>query len=168
MQAQTGGIWMKIALGSDHAGYQLKRLIMDHLGKQGIECDDCGAPNGVDAASYVPYGQAVAQAVLGRKADFGIVICGTGIGISIVVNKFKGIRAALCTNEYMARMARQHNNANILALGGRVVGSNLAFAIVDAFLAEPFETGGRHQARVDEISALELQNPGLAPGPADK
>ncbi len=146
---------MRIALGSDHAGYQLKRLIMNHLNKQGIECDDCGAPNGVDAASYVPYGQAVAQAVLDGKADFGIVVCGTGIGISITTNKIKGIRAALCTNEFMSRMARQHNNANVLALGARVIGSSLAFAIVDAFLTEPFETGGRHQARVDEITAAE-------------
>lgn len=149
---------MKIAFGSDHAGFQLKRLIMDHLAKQGIECHDYGAQNGVDAASYVPYGKAVAQAVLSGAADFGIVICGTGLGISITVNKFKGIRAALCTNEYMARMARQHNNANVLALGGRVLGASLAFAIVDAFLAEPFETGGRHQARVDEITATEDSN----------
>jgi len=149
---------MRIALGSDHAGYQLKRLIMDHLNKQGVECEDYGAPNGIDAASYVPYGQAVAEAIKSGTADFGIVICGTGIGISITVNKFKGIRAALCTNEYMARMARQHNNANVLALGARVVGSSLAFAIVDAFLAETFESGGRHQVRVNEIIATEEDN----------
>lgn len=149
---------MRIALGSDHAGYQLKRLIMDHLNKQGVECEDFGAPNGIDAASYVPYGQAVAGAVIAGTADFGIVICGTGIGISITVNKFKGIRAALCNNEYMARMARQHNNANVLALGARVIGPSLAFAIVDAFLAESFESGGRHQVRVDEIIATEDAN----------
>jgi ribose 5-phosphate isomerase B len=149
---------MKIALGSDHAGYQLKRLIIDHLGKQGVVCEDYGAPNGVEAASYVPFGQAVAQAVSSGQADFGIAICGTGVGISITTNKFPGIRAALCTNEYMARMARRHNNANVLALGARVVGPALAFAIVDAFLAEPFEAGGRHQARVDEIVAIEERN----------
>jgi ribose 5-phosphate isomerase B len=149
---------MKIALGSDHAGYQLKRLVMDHLHKQGVDCEDYGAPNGVDAASYVPYGQAVSQAVLEGKADFGILFCGTGIGISITANKFPGIRAANCTNEYMARMSRQHNDANILALGARVVGSSLAFAIVDAFLAETFEIGGRHQARVNEIIETEKQN----------
>lgn len=149
---------MKIALGSDHAGYQLKRLIMDHLNKQGIACDDYGAPNGVDAASYVPYGTAVAQKVLSGAADFGIVICGTGLGISMTTNKFKGIRAAVCTNEFMARMGRQHNNANVLALGARVLGPSLAFAIVDAFLAEPFESGGRHQVRVDEITATEEIN----------
>jgi ribose 5-phosphate isomerase B len=158
---------MKIALGSDHAGYQLKRLIMDHLGKQGIECHDYGAPNGVDTASYVPYGQAVARALLDLAADYGIVICGTGVGISITANKFKGIRAALCTNEYMARMARQHNNANVLALGARVLGSSLAFAIVDVFLAESFEAGGRHQVRVDEIAATEERNFGQMPNRTD-
>lgn len=149
---------MKIALGSDHAGYQLKRQIMDHLYKQGYLCEDYGAVNGVDAASYVPYGQAVARAVLDHRCDFGLVICGTGIGISITANKFKGIRAALCTNEYMARMARQHNDANVLALGARVVGAALAFAIVDAFLAEAFEQNGRHQVRVDEIRSVEDDN----------
>jgi len=149
---------MKIAFGSDHAGYQLKRLIMDQLHKQGIECEDYGAPNGIDAASYVPFAQAVSLVVLQGKADFGILLCGTGIGISIAANKFPGIRAANCTNEYMARMARQHNDANILALGARVVGSSLAFAIVDAFLAEQFEAGGRHQARVNEIKELENNN----------
>lgn len=149
---------MKIAFGSDHAGYQLKRQIMEHLHKQGIECEDVGAANGVDAASYVPYATAVSHAVLEHRADFGIVICGTGLGISITANKHKGIRAALCMNEFMARMSRQHNDANVLALGARVIGYSLAFSIVDAFLAEPFETGGRHQARVNEILATEAEN----------
>jgi ribose 5-phosphate isomerase B len=157
MGLDGGGKHMKVACGSDHAGYQLKRLVVDHLVKQGIECVDLGAPNGVDAASYVPFGKAVAKTVLAGEADLGIVFCGTGIGISITVNKIRGIRAALCNNEYMARMARQHNNANILALGGRVVGSALAFAIVDAFLAESFE-GGRHQERINEIKAVEDEN----------
>lgn len=149
---------MKIVMGSDHAGYQLKRLIMDHLHKQGLTYEDFGTQNGVDAASYVPYSAAVARAIQAGEADFGIVLCGTGLGVSMTANKFKGVRAALCTNEYMARMARQHNNANVLALGGRVVGSALAFAIVDAFLAESFEAGGRHQERVSEITAVEYEN----------
>lgn len=149
---------MKIGLGSDHAGYQLKKLVMDHLHKSGIEYVDYGTPNGVDATSYVPFAKAVSMAVLSKEIDFGILICGTGLGISITANKFKGIRATIATNEYMARMARQHNDANILALGGRVVGSALAFAIVDAFLKEPFESGGRHQARVNEIMATEEEN----------
>jgi ribose 5-phosphate isomerase B len=146
---------MKIALGSDHAGYQLKRQIVEHLHKQGIECIDFGATNAVDPASYVPAAQAVSQAVQKKEVDLGIVVCGTGLGISISCNKHKGIRAAVCTNEYMSRMARQHNNANILALGARVVGLSLALAIVDGFLTEPFEEGGRHQVRVNEIIALE-------------
>lgn len=149
---------MKIALGSDHAGYQLKRHIMEHLHKLGHDCEDMGAPNAIDATSYVPYGKAVAQSVLAKQCDFGIVICGTGLGISITTNKFKGIRAAVCTNEFMARMARQHNNANVLALGARVLGSSLANSIVDAFLNEHFESGGRHQVRVDEITATEEVN----------
>ena len=149
---------MKIAFGSDHAGYQLKRQVMDHLHKQGIECEDFGAPNGVDAFSYVPASAAVARAIIEKRADLGIVICGTGLGISIAANKHKGIRAAVCTNELMAKLSRQHNNANILSLGARIIGSTLALAIVDAFLNEPFEAGGRHQARVDEIIATEEQN----------
>jgi ribose 5-phosphate isomerase B len=149
---------MKIAIGSDHAGYQLKHLIMDHLNRQGIICDDLGTGNGIDSVSYVPYGASVARAVQKKKADFGIVICGTGLGVSMTVNKYKGIRGALCCNEYMARMARQHNDANILALGARVLGASLALAIVDTFLAEPFESGGRHQVRVDEIAAIEGRN----------
>ena len=149
---------MKIAIGSDHAGYQLKHVIMDHLNRQGIICVDLGTGNGIDSVSYVPYGASVARAVLKKQADFGIVVCGTGLGVSMTVNKFRGIRGALCCNEYMARMARQHNDANILALGARVLGASLALAIVDAFLAEPFESGGRHQARVDELGATEDKN----------
>lgn len=149
---------MKIVLGSDHAGYQLKRVIMEHLERKGIDCEDVGTGNGVDAASYVPYGRAVARAIQKKEADFGIVICGTGLGISMTVNKYKGIRGALCCNEYMGRMARQHNDANVLALGGRVIGSALALSIVDAFLDEPFESGGRHQVRVNEIIETEEEN----------
>lgn len=146
---------MKIVFGSDHAGYQLKKHLMDHLRKQGFECEDVGANNGIDAASYVPYASAVADAVTSGRSDYGLVICGTGLGISITANKFKGIRAALCTNEYMARMAREHNDANVLALGARVVGTALAASIADAFLSAQFESGGRHQIRVNEIKTVE-------------
>ncbi|MBP8990118.1 MAG: ribose 5-phosphate isomerase B [Clostridia bacterium] len=149
---------MKIAIGSDHAGYQLKQIIMDHLSRKGITCEDQGTNNAIDSVSYVVYSSAVARAVQKKEADFGIVICGTGLGVSMTVNKFRGIRGALCLNEYMARMARQHNDANILALGGRVVGPALALAMVDVFLSEPFESGGRHQSRVNEIAAIEEQN----------
>lgn len=149
---------MKVALGSDHAGYHLKKYIMEHLRKKGISCEDYGAVNGVDAASYVPYGSAVAKSVLAGSSNYGIVICGTGLGISMTANKHKGIRAALCLNEYMARMAREHNDANVLALGARVVGTSLALSIVDAFLTADFERDGRHQVRVNEIKAIEARN----------
>lgn len=149
---------MKIVIGSDHAGYPLKRSIMDHLYKKGLTCIDLGTENATDSVSYVSYSAAVAQTVQKGDADWGIVICGTGIGVSMTVNKYKNIRGALCCNEYMARMARQHNNANILALGARVIGSALALAIVDAFYEASFETGGRHQKRVDEIGVREDEN----------
>ncbi len=146
---------MKLILGSDHAGYPLKRAIMAHLDKKGISYRDAGTVNAQEPASYVHYGQAVAKAVLAKEAELGLVICGTGLGISMTVNKFKGIRGALCCNEYMARMARQHNNANVLALGGRVIGPALGVSIVDAFLEGSFESGGRHQVRVNEMSQVE-------------
>lgn len=146
---------MKIAFGSDHAGYRLKRTVLDSLTALGHECVDCGHDTDDLPASYVPAAVAVADLVNRGEARFGVLVCGTGLGISISANKIDGIRAALCTNEYMARMARQHNDANILALGARVVGTGLACAIASAFLEEDFEEGGRHQARVDEMMSLE-------------
>lgn len=147
---------MKIAIGSDHAGYPMRRALIDHLEARGIETEDFGACNACDAYSYVAAGCSVAEAVKNRKADFGIVVCGTGLGISMTANKIPGIRAALCTNEYMARMARAHNDANILALGARVIGERLALSIADAFLEAAFE-GGRHQERLNELSDLEVK-----------
>ncbi len=146
---------MRIVLGSDHAGYPLKKTLMDHLEAQGHVCTDCGTDNAQTPASYVPAAVCVADRLRTNEADFGMVICGTGLGISIAANKIAGIRAALCVNEYMARMARQHNDANVLAMGARVVGSGLACAMADAFLATAFEAGGRHQVRVDEMMDLE-------------
>ena len=146
---------LNIAISSDHAGYELRRKIMEHLSEQGHTIIEYGAVSSDVAASYVSAAQEVSQDVVSGRTDRGIVICGTGIGVSIVSNKHKGIRCALCTDEYMARMARQHNDANVLALGARVVGSGLAIAIADRFLAEPFESGGRHQERVNEITAQE-------------
>ncbi|NLM79272.1 MAG: ribose 5-phosphate isomerase B [Ruminococcaceae bacterium] len=146
---------MKIAIGSDHAGYPLKQAVKEHLVRQGLECVDYGTQNAVDSVSYVGYAASVAEAVQKKAVDLGIVVCGTGLGVSMTVNKYRGIRGALCCNEYMARMARQHNDANVLALGARVLGSALALAIVDAFLAEPFESGGRHQVRINEIATVE-------------
>lgn len=146
---------MRIVLASDHAGFAMRRAILEHLQKQGFDCLDLGAPNGVDPASWACYGDVIAKAIQAGQGDLGVAICGTGIGISISVNKHEGVRGALCCNEYMARMARQHNDANVLCMGARVVGSALALSIVDAFLSESFETGGRHQARVDELSRNE-------------
>ena len=148
---------MIIAISSDHAGFDLRKQITEHLTARGHEVIESGAQNGVDAASYVSAGQKAAFEVLQKKADRGIVICGTGIGISIVCNKHKGIRCAVCTDEFMARMSREHNNANVLALGARVVGAGLAKSIVDAFMMTEFESGGRHQARVEEIQAQDEQ-----------
>ena len=146
---------MVIAISSDHAGFELRKKIIEHLSAKGHTFLEYGAISSDIAASYVAAGQGASHDVVSGKADKGIVICGTGIGISMVCNKHRGIRCALCTDEFMARMARQHNDANILALGARVVGSGLALSIVDSFLAEPFESGGRHQVRVDEILSQE-------------
>ncbi|MDC7955790.1 ribose 5-phosphate isomerase B [Fusobacterium simiae] len=141
---------MKIALGADHGGYELKEKIKQHLAKKdGIEVIDFGT-NSTESVDYPKYGHLVAKSVVEKKVDFGILVCGTGIGISIAANKIKGIRAANCTNTTMARLARQHNDANILALGARIVGDVLALDIVDQFLVSSFE-GGRHQRRVEEI-----------------
>lgn len=144
---------MKIAIGSDHGGYYLKEEVKEHLKKTGCEIIDCGTDS-CESVDYPSFGIAVGQAINDKKAELGIVVCGTGIGISIAANKIKGIRAALCVNCYMARMAREHNNANVLALGARVIGSGLALDIVDEFLKSSFE-GGRHAKRVDMITEIE-------------
>jgi len=147
---------MKIAIGSDHGGFFYKEKIKEYLKSQKYKVIDKGtySPEPVD---YPYFGREVAKSIAEKEAEFGIIICGTGIGISIAANKVKGIRAALCTNEFMARMARSHNDANILALGQRVIGLDHAFAIVDVFLNTPFE-GGRHERRVKLISDIENQN----------
>lgn len=145
---------MIISIASDHAGYELRQKVVAHLKDLGHEVLDGGATSADVPFNYVEAGQKIAEDVLSGKADKGIAICGTGIGISIVVNKHKGIRCGLCTNEYMARMSRQHNDANVLAFGARVVGQALAFAMVDAFLDEPF-AGERHAVRVNDIKAQE-------------
>lgn len=146
---------MILSIGSDHAGFELRKQVIGHLTEAGHTVIEHGAADSSTAYSYVHAGQAVARDITAKKAERGIVICGTGIGISIVCNKYRGIRCALCTDEFMARMSRQHNNANILAMGARVIGRGLALSIVDAYMTEAFEEGGRHQARVNEISAQE-------------
>jgi len=143
---------MKIALGADHGGFELKEKVKAHLIKNGYEVLDLGT-NSCDSVDYPEFGHAVGNVVAEKKAEFGIVICGTGIGISIAANKVAGIRAALCTNTTMARLTREHNNANILAMGGRIIGDVLALEMVDVFLTTEFQ-GGRHEKRIDKIETI--------------
>ncbi|MBR2550407.1 MAG: ribose 5-phosphate isomerase B [Clostridiales bacterium] len=148
---------MIVSIASDHAGYELRQKVIKHLEEKGFEVLDGGAPNGTDSFSYVDAGIKVAEDVKSGRAERGIAICGTGIGISLVCNKYKGIRCALCSNEFMAKMCRQHNDANILAFGERVVGLGVALGMVDAFFEEEFQ-GGRHADRVNGIRAVEDRN----------
>lgn len=145
---------MRISISSDHAGYDLKMQAAQYLTKLGHEVLLGGAENSTEPYSYVEAGQKLAIDVTTAQADRGIAICGTGIGISIVVNKYKGIRCGLCNNEYTARMCREHNDANVMAMGARVVGSAVALAMVDEFLKTEFG-GERHAVRVNEIRNLE-------------
>lgn len=142
-----------IAIASDHAGFELKSLIIKYLTDKGLDFEDFGTFS-TDSVDYPDYGVKAAEAVSEGKFEKGIVICGTGIGISIAANKVKGIRAAVCTNSYMARMSREHNDANILSLGSRVVGTDLAIDIVETWLNTEF-IGGKHKIRIDKIANIE-------------
>ena len=141
---------MKIAVASDHGGYQLKEEIKKYLESRNIEVLDLGT-NSEESVDYPEYGHACGEAVASGKADRGIVCCGTGIGISIAANKVKGIRCALCTDVNMAVMTRKHNDANMLAMGGRTTDTKTALEITAAWLDTEFE-GGRHQRRVDMLN----------------
>jgi len=145
---------MKIVIAADHGGFNLKQGIILYLEKKGADVIDCGIYD-LETADYPDYAEMAAKEVLRGDADLGILICGTGIGMCISANKIGGIRCALCTDPFMARMARMHNNANMLALGGRVTGCGLAEDIVDAFLNAEFESGGRHERRVAKITGIE-------------
>lgn len=138
---------LRIAIGSDHGGYEYKEQIVSHLKEKGYECVDVGTYS-TDSCDYPVIARAVTTKITTGDADRGILICGTGIGMSIVANKVKGIRAALCGDTFSARASRAHNNSNVLCLGERVIGINLAMDIVDIWLESKFE-GGRHQRRVD-------------------
>ncbi len=142
-----------IIIGSDHGGLNLKTALNSYLHRRGIEVTDAGT-SGDASVDYPDFGQKVAETVIAGEAELGILICGTGIGMSITANKIPGIRAALVTDVFMARMAREHNNANVLVLGGRVLDEQKACDLVGAWLDATFE-GGRHQARLDKITALE-------------
>ena len=142
-----------IIIGSDHGGLTLKTALISYLNRRGFEVTDAGT-NGDASVDYPDFGQKVAEAVITGEAKSGVLICGTGIGMSIAANKIPGIRAALVTDVFMARMAKEHNNANVLVLGGRVLDEQKACDLVGAWLDSTFE-GGRHQVRLDKITALE-------------
>ena len=142
-----------IAIGSDHGGYALKEHIKAYLTSKGLTCLDVGCES-LESGDYPIYGKAVGEAVASGKCEKGIVICTTGIGISISANKVKVIRAALCADSFTAEMTRRHNDANVLALGAGIVGPNLADRIVDVFLSTEFE-GGRHERRVNLMMDIE-------------
>ncbi len=144
-----------ILLGSDHGGLILKEAVKQLLHERGISYEDCGTDNG-NSVDYPDFGERVARQVSSGAAEMGILICGTGIGMSIVANKFPRVRAALVTDSFMAQMAKEHNNANILVLGGRVLNEKQAKAMVSTWLDAAFE-GGRHQGRLDKITLLELE-----------
>ena len=152
---------VRIALGSDHAGYELKTVVAKHLAEQGHEVIDFGTDS-EEPVDYPAFCAAAARAVVSGDADFGIVFGGSGQGEQIVVNKIRGARAALCSNEFTARLARQHNDANLLSLGSRVLGDELALAVVDTFLTTEFE-GGRHARRVGQIAQIEVEECGGTP-----
>ena len=139
-----------IAIGSDHGGFELKKKLMEHLSKRGLEYKDFGTYSSA-SCDYPVYAKAVANAVASGECDRGIIICGTGIGVSITANKVRGIRAALCGDCFSAEATRQHNDANVLCMGARVVGEGLALKIADTFLDTPFSNDERHIRRISMI-----------------
>ena len=147
---------MKIGIGCDHVGYELKGKVTEHLRELGYEVVDFGT-NSSERTDYPIYGEAVARAVVSGACEKGILICGTGVGISMAANKLHGIRAVVCSEPYSALLSRRHNDTNILAFGARVVGADLALMIVDAWLSGVYE-GGRHAKRVQMIADIEAKN----------
>jgi len=143
----------KIVIASDHGGYELKEDLKKILSKDGLEVEDLG-PDSPESVDYPDYGIKIAQAVSSDEHLNGIVICGTGIGMSIVVNRFPGVRGTLCSDLYTAKLCREHNDSNLLILGGRVVGKGLAHEIARTWLNTPFE-GGRHTRRLDKIKGIQ-------------
>lgn len=147
---------MRVIIGSDHGGYGLKGQLIDYLISRKIEIDDVGT-YGNESCDYPDFAAKVAKRVQ-ETNEFGIIICGTGLGVSMTANKFKGIRAALCNDEYTARMAREHNNANVLCLGGRTTKLDRAKKIIDVFLKTEPSEAERHKKRVEKISGIERNN----------
>ena len=147
---------MKIGLASDHGGYNLKLEILKYLNEKGIDCVDFGPDNSLESVDYPIFGERVANAVTSKEVDYGIVCCGTGIGISLAANKVKGIRCAVVSDVFSAKMSKAHNDANMLSLGERVLGKGLALEIVEAWISTEFE-GDRHSRRVDMIKEIEAR-----------
>ena len=143
---------LRIAVGSDHAGFALKKKVREYLVSRGYEVEDHGADS-TESVDYPDYAERVATRVAAQEVAFGVVVCGTGIGVAMSANKVPGIRAAPCNDTLTARMAREHNDANVLTLGGRVLDESTARKILDVWLGTPF-AGGRHQRRVDKIAAI--------------
>jgi ribose 5-phosphate isomerase B len=152
----------KITIASDHGGFDLKETVIAHLLNDGWEIDDLG-PSNEDSVDYPDYGIKLAEIIANKKAERGIVICGTGVGMSIVVNRFPGVRGTLCSDIYTAKKCREHNDSNILIMGGRVIGKGLASEIVDTWLNTAFE-GGRHQRRLDKINEIVVNLKSKSPG----
>lgn len=144
---------MRIGIGNDHVAIELKKTIKEHLEQQGYEVVDFGT-NSPERFDYPISGYKVGKAVASGDVDLGVLICGTGVGISLAANKVQGIRACVCSDPYSAKLSREHNNTNIIAFGARVVGQELAKMIVDEWLSAPFE-GGRHQRRIDMLAEIE-------------
>jgi len=140
---------MKIIIGSDHAGYPMKEKVKAHLSERGVQVEDVGA-HSEESVDYTDFGKRVAQKVSDGTFDRGILICGTGLGMSMVANRYRGVRAALANDLFSAIMSRRHNDSNILAMGGRLIGDTLAFQLVDTWLETPFD-GGRHQGRLEKM-----------------
>ena len=150
---------MKIAIAADHGGFELKDSMVEYIKTLGHEVVDLGT-NSADSVDYPDYAKKVCEEIQQENSDLGILICGTGIGMSLAANKFEGIRAACVSDVYSAKMSRNHNNANVLCIGARVIGDEVAKLIIKTFLENEFEAG-RHQRRVDKIMAIEKENKGL-------
>lgn len=156
MKMSKGELTVNLVVASDHGGYEMKEAIRKYLLDKGHEVFDAGTDS-TESVSYVDFSRAAAEKIIDGSCERGIVICGTGIGVSLVANKHPGIRCALCTDEFMVRMARHHNNANMLALGGRVLAIPYALMLVDLFIEEDYD-GGRHQRRLDQIADHERRS----------
>jgi ribose 5-phosphate isomerase B len=154
----------KIAIASDHGGFELKEAVIAHLLNDGWKIDDLG-PSNEGSVDYPDYGVKLAEIIINKKVERGIAICGTGVGMSIVVNRFPGIRGTLCSDIYTAKMCREHNDSNILIMGGRMIGKGLASEIVDTWLNTLFK-GGRHQRRLDKINETDANLKYKSPGQA--